>query len=159
MIYLNSDMGRSDKREKIYCRTEISIKQITPYMKKDVLQKNAKYWIYVAKPTQMHRPSKQNPIIQSYVDIFIGGCVEQAARIANKKVSNLKFNDDYGYVFDCINTTKGWTTDFWLNDRVYPQRPWVMSPYSRQIDRALSQSYQSGYVKGKLKYKNIQLKK
>lgn len=157
LAYLTNSIDATDKRENSYCRHEVPFNNITPYKKEDQLDKNAHYWMYLTKPSYKSHPNASHPLIQSYVDLFIGGCLEQAANITHKTVDRLIFPTDYEFVFDCIKGTRGWKTDAWLNDRVYPQRPWAMNPYAPQIDIVLSDSYKKGIITGKYAYKNIPL--
>lgn len=155
LAYLASDVTATDERENVYCRQEVSHENLQPYKQEDSIDPKAKYWIYITKKEDMHQPDAQHPLIQSYVDLFIGGCIEQAASIAHKKVSDLIFPDDYTFVFDCIHGTKGWTTTFWLNDRVYPARPWAASPYALKIDQILNNSYENNSITGQYPYMDI----
>ena len=157
LVYLNSDVAATDKRERIYCRHEVPFNQIQTYNKKTTLDLKARYWIYTLMPTHASRPSKKHPIMQSYVDVFMSGCIEQAAQLADKKIDGLIYPKDYAFVSDCIHGTQGWTTTYWLNDRVYPQRPWIMSPYALTIDTILSDSNRRGDIQGKYAYRNIPL--
>lgn len=159
LAYLTKSITATDNREIGYCRHEVPINDITPYKKQDQLDQQAHYWIYITKKNNSAHPDALHPLIQSYVDLFIGGCMEQAASITHKTVSELVFPNDYTFVFDCIKGTRGWTTDYWLNDRVYPQRPWAMNPYALQIDAVLTQSYKNGDIAGKYAYKDIPLEK
>lgn len=159
LAYLTHSAAATDKRESDYCRYQVPINDITLYKKEDNLDKKADYWIYITKQSNKSHPDASHPLMQSYVDLFIGGCMEQAANIAHKKVGELIFPNDYPFVFDCIKGTRGWTTDYWLNDRVYPQRPWAMNPYAPQIDLILSDSYKNGIITGKYAYYNIPLEK
>lgn len=159
LAYLTTTIQATDDRENGYCRHEVPVKNISLYKKEDHLDQQAHYWIYITKKDYDAHPDALHPLIQSYVDLFIGGCLEQAADIAHKTVNKLVFPDDYGFVFDCIKGTRRWTTDYWLNDRIYPQRPWAMNPYALQIDTVLSDGYKNGVITGKYTYKNIPLEK
>lgn len=157
LAYLAADVDATDLRESMYCREQVTAQSIRPYKANDKIDPKANYWIYVTKPEDTYHPDQSHPLIQSYVDLFIGGCIEQAADIAHKTVNNLIYPDDYVFVNDCINKTQGWTTDFWLNDRVYPDRPWGMSPYALVVDKILELSYQNGHIQGEYDYLHIPL--
>jgi hypothetical protein len=159
LAYLTNSITATDKRESDYCRYEVPSSNITLYKNEDTLDQNAHYWIYITKDTNLGHPDALHPLMQSYVDLFIGGCMEQAASITHKTVDELTFPDDYSFVFDCIKGTRGWTTSHWLNDRIYPQRPWAMNPYAPQIDTVLIQSYKNGDISGKYRYQDIPLEK
>jgi len=38
----------------------------------------------------------------------------------------------------CLATTRDWS-EHWVNDRIYPRRPFIYQPRSRQIDSLLAQ--------------------
>ena len=71
-------------------------------------------------------PNKEYPIVQSYVDIFISGCLE-----IEDKYELPHFADK------CVETTKGWSTS-WVNDRLYPRRPIFNVPKAFRIDKVLA---------------------
>jgi hypothetical protein len=70
--------------------------------------------------------SEEKPLVQSYVDIFISGCLEQEEqqRLA-------------GFAQRCINSTTDWSA-FWVNDRIYPRRPFIYQPKAGLIDHLLN---------------------
>jgi len=68
----------------------------------------------------------QFPIVQSYVDICIHGCLEVEGRYPTAK----------GFTRDFIATTDEWNR-YWVNDRPYPRRPFIFQPAAQQIDTAL----------------------
>lgn len=88
---------------------------------------DAYYWVYVNKANHIGEASVNYPIIQSYVDIFISGCIEIEEKY------NLKH-----FAKECVKTTHGWNTLHWVNDRIYPRRPFVYVPKAREIDETLS---------------------
>ena len=70
-------------------------------------------------------PDAENPIVQSYVDIFITGCLELQARVADP---------DLDFVAQCVRTTDGWSKH-WVNDRLQPRRPYIHQPRAWEIDQ------------------------
>ena len=64
--------------------------------------------------------SFHHPILQSYVDICILGCLEQSREFA----------------IEFIKSTRGWDGP-WLNDRKVPRRPWVHQPKYKVVDNLL----------------------
>ena len=113
-----------DKREKYYCRVAVPIASIHP-LDHHPLPKG-QFWIYEIKPEFMAEPSEKYPIVESYVDIFLSGCLE-----IEKK---FHLND---FIAECINTTTDWSPH-WVNDRIYPRRPFVFEPNALTIDKALA---------------------
>jgi hypothetical protein len=84
-------------------------------------------WIYVSKPEAVDPPDADYPIVQSYVDIFITGCLQLAERVVGQ-------NEDFAE--QCITTTSGWSPH-WVNDRLLPRRPFIHQPNASEIDRLL----------------------
>ncbi len=113
-----------DQREMVYCRKELKAKEIKIYVKK--MPEKKQVWIYYPISRHTEQPSKEVPIVQSYVDIFVKGCI----KIEEKY--NIK-----GFAKDCIISTKNWPDKGWVNDRIYPRRPLAHEPYARKIDGLL----------------------
>ena len=71
-------------------------------------------------------PSAQHPILQTYVDVCMSGCLEHGREFAR--------------LF--VETTDAWS-EFWVNDREVPRRPWVSSLSSQKpwssVDRLLGE--------------------
>jgi hypothetical protein len=120
------DIPTIDKREYFYCRLAVNpasyllLKQETPMSLGQV-------WIYVNKPESIATPNTQYPIVQSYVDIFVSGCQEQEERYALRNFAK-----------ECLDTTSNWSTA-WVNDRLYPRRPFIYQPKAGKIDNLLKQ--------------------
>lgn len=115
----------ADEREAFYCRYRVAPSQITMLDHSEVPQ--GEIWIYVNKKENDQSPSARYPIVQSYVDIFLSGCLELQDR----------FGLD-GFAAECIHTTKGWS-EHWVNDRLYPRRPFIYQPNAWRIDNLLNQ--------------------
>jgi hypothetical protein len=75
-------------------------------------------WIYVNKPASLAPPDAEHPITQSYVDIFITGCLELQPRVSDPGLD---------LVEQCVRTTSGWSKH-WVNDRLQPRRPYIHQP-------------------------------
>jgi len=88
------------------------------------------FWAYINNldPGEVgaNLPSPEFPMVQSYVDICINGCLEVEA----------KFPQAAGFTEVFIETTEEWSS-YWVNDRVYPRRPFIFRPTAGSIDRAL----------------------
>jgi len=50
-----------------------------------------------------------------------------------------------GFTQDFIRTTSGWNAH-WVNDRIYPRRPFIYVPNSSAIDKALQEGNVLQYV-------------
>lgn len=116
-----------DERELYYCREEVDSKMITALNSaRPHLPHHGQFWIYVTKPQYTSFPTKEYPIIQSYVDVFLSGCFD-----IQKKYNLANFAED------CVKTSDGWN-DHWVNDRVFPRRAYVFEPAAVKIDKLLA---------------------
>ena len=120
------ELEATDKRERSYCRASVPIPDLRVLGPSFSLPAEAQAWIYVSRGPSVELPSGKYPIVQSYVDVFLSGCLEQEERFGVA-----------GFAEQCIETTSGWS-EHWVNDRIYPRRPFVYQPRARQIDTLLS---------------------
>ena len=114
-----------DAREKYYCRVLVAPHDIHLLTGKKLPK--GQFWIYAPKPEFLSPPSPRYPIVQSYVDIFLAGC--------------LKIEEKYhlrNFAAACVNTTSDWSPH-WVNDRIYPRRPQTYQPRALMIDALLQQ--------------------
>ncbi len=132
VIYQVADLTTTIKREVGYTAT---------YLQKDQIEMldgfgpwtpdgDAKIVIFLSNTESVssnNEPTPQFPIVQSYVDICINGCLEINALYRAVK-------GDFAQEF--IRTTTGWNAN-WVNDRIYPRRPFIYSPSAIAIDEAL----------------------
>lgn len=126
------ELEATDEREMGYTRKKVE--HFEEYYK--VTEPGDTIWIYVnnfkdIKPPPEVFPTKQFPIVQSYVDICINGCLE----IEN---SFPKAKEDH-YTIDFIRSTIGWN-EFWANDRIYPRRPFMYRKNAFDIDKILKEN-------------------
>ena len=122
-----NELLATDRREVSYCRKSVALSAIKTLGKGAFQLTGGQAWIYVNKPEGIATPSARFPIVQSYVDIFLSGCLEQEQRF--------ELN---GFAQQCLATTRNWS-EHWVNDRIYPRRPFIYQPRSRQIDSLLAQ--------------------
>jgi len=128
----SSSLIRSyDLREEWYCRHRLPMDKIK--MLDGHSPPPGEYWIYVNKPEYTIRPNKEYPIVQSYVDIFLAGCLEIEENF------NLP-----GYTKACVKSTIGWNK-YWVNDRLFPRRARMYQPRAVQIDTILSQEVPAAF--------------
>lgn len=113
-----------DKREKYYCRVAVPPSLIHPLGCHTLPQ--GEYWIYEIKPEFKASPSVKYPIVESYVDIFLSGCLELQEKFHLKN-----------FAAECIDTTTSWS-EHWVNDRIFPRRPFVFQPNAIKIDTLLT---------------------
>ena len=121
----NGELG-SDARERSYCRAAVEPASIT-MLDGSTVPTSSQIWIYVNKHTTLAPPTQEYPIAQSYVDLFISGCMELQARVSDPKLD---------FVEQCVLTTGGWSKH-WVNDRLYPRRPLANEPKAWNIDQVL----------------------
>lgn len=114
-----------DRREVFYCRQSVSPNNIAMLGTKKLPP--GQYWIYVTKPESIALPSARYPLVQSYVDTFLSGCLEVETKRHVAHFAN-----------DCIDTTQNWSA-FWVNDRIFPRRPYVYQPDAKDIDKLLNE--------------------
>ncbi len=127
-----------DKREKYYCRISVPPSAIHP-LNSDKLP-NGEFWIYELKPKYFAQPSEKYPIIESYVDIFLSGCLEIQE----------KFHLNH-FAEACIDTTTHWSPQ-WVNDRIYPRRPFVFEPNAIKIDTLLTKKIPGTFSQIKIEH-------
>jgi len=127
-IYLidATEITTMDKREFSYCRLAVEPENYA-LLKQDIQMSPGQAWIYVNKPETIATANKHYPIVQSYVDIFFSGCLELEQRFELEDFAR-----------QCLVTTSNWSTQ-WINDRIYPRRPFIYQPKAGQIDRLLNE--------------------
>jgi hypothetical protein len=121
-----AEVVATDQRERSYCRAAVPSSQVKPLGPSFSLAPDAQTWIYVSRGPNVSLPNDKYPIVQSYVDVFVTGCLEQESRFGVA-----------GFAQQCIATTSGWS-EHWVNDRIYPRRPFVYQPRAREIDSLLA---------------------
>jgi hypothetical protein len=91
-------------------------------------------YLNLLTPAQLkdNLPSPQFPMVQSYVDICVNGCLEVEGKYATAA----------GFTTEFIATTEAWSR-YWVNDRIYPRRPFIYVPNASKIDAALAQAPQT----------------
>ncbi|MFC4893146.1 gamma-glutamylcyclotransferase family protein [Pseudofrancisella aestuarii] len=121
----------ADEREHDYCRYKLEPKDVKSLGLKNLPK--GQYWIYATNAKEIHEATKEYPIIQSYVDLFMNGCLEIQDRYLIKD-----------YAEQCIKTTGLWNEN-WINDRVNPRRPTDSTPGAVQIDKLLAPHFSNYY--------------
>lgn len=129
-----------DAREKYYCRALVAPRDIHLLTGKKLPQ--GQFWIYELKPELLAPPSARYPIVESYVDIFLAGCLEIEEKYHLRN-----------FAAACVNTTSDWSLH-WVNDRIYPRRPWAYQPRALIIDALLQQQIPQFFQQIKLESYN-----
>lgn len=132
VIYRVSDFESTKARETGYTATPVKMEAITMLDGGGTLQlgKDENVYIFVSNKDSISKtkePTPKFPIVQSYVDICINGCLELEALYRTAK----------GFTQEFISTTTGWNAN-WANDRIYPRRPFIYAPTASAIDKALN---------------------
>lgn len=130
VVYAVSEQELKDtnQREQGYTATDITN---TVQILSGSYRTTDKVWIYVNDFKNGEReksvPTPQFPIVQSYVDICLTGClqIEQG------------FPDIADFAGEFIKSTQEWSK-YWENDRVNPRRPsFAAVPLASKIDHLL----------------------
>jgi hypothetical protein len=138
---INRSMVRSfDRREVGYQRLSIPLEFLQFHsdltgtcerQTKFELTENERIWIYVPSPSQCLHADENHPLLQSYVDTVLQGCLEWGGE---------------SMVEDLILMTGGWSI-FFLNDTPSSRRPWLFRKEYNTIDRLLQKySEQTHYA-------------
>lgn len=118
------DIANTDKRERNYERVPVDMNRLE-WLCSEPSKPIERVWIYISKDSP---PNEKYPIIQSYVDICLNGClqIEDEFPVANDRF----FLDMF------LNSTEGWSKH-WVNDRIYPRAPHRCTPNAIKIDGLL----------------------
>lgn len=128
------ELKLTDIRERGYERLKIDSNNVEDFSAQ--IGKSANIWIYAnqfenKEIPNSNLPCKEFPIVQSYVDMCISGCLE-----IESMYPNAKRND---FTVDFILSTFFWSK-FWVNDRIYPRRPFIYKPNAYEIDKLLKEN-------------------
>ena len=130
VIYAVADLESTKKREIGYTATPIDNGRIEMLDGGPEWDESVPVNIFLSDQESVSRtekPTREMPMVQSYVDICINGCLELEALY--RKVNAL-------FTREFIATTSGWSK-FWVDDRIYPRRPGIYAPTASAIDKAL----------------------
>lgn len=127
----DDDLKMLDDREKNYKRVKLQHVDIVLYNEQSL--KDLPVWVYLNEfkdeESFLHAlPSKDFPIVQSYVDICINGCLEIEEFCPAAKQSN--------FLIHFISSTIFWD-EHWANDRIFPRRPHIYCKNAFKIDTLL----------------------
>jgi hypothetical protein len=134
VIYYVADFEKTKQRETGYTARLVPPEKIEMLDGAGPWGGDKKLYIFESNPdniSQTKEPTPDVPMVQSYVDICVNGCLEIEAL----------YRSAGGFVQEFIKTSTGWNK-FWVNDRLYPRRPFIYVPKAEAIDQAL----QSGGV-------------
>lgn len=130
VVYAVSDdeLARTDKRESGYTRTDITT---SVEILGGSFKPKGKVWLYVNKfkneqELKNSLPSPQFPIVQSYIDICLTGCLQ----------IQQGFPEAGDFAAEFIQSTREWSK-YWENDRAYPRRAPFAVPLAQDIDNLI----------------------
>ncbi len=117
-----------DERETDYVRKIIPRGQIKSICDKELSSDSIVYY-YGIEIESKQIPTLITPILQSYLDTCLIGCIEIDKKLGNKQ---------YEYTIEFLHTTHEWNAMYhWENDRIFPRRPYENVPHARIIDQLL----------------------
>ncbi len=116
-----------DQREAGYNRERIDQKNIT-MLNGSKSAPEGDIWFYAS--TEKRYASPECPIVQSYVDICLNGCLELEAIYPLAK--EVRFAETF------LKTCSNWSK-YWVNDRIYPRRAFIYSPNASRIDQLIQE--------------------
>jgi hypothetical protein len=120
-----AELAATDRRERGYCRAAVELSALR-LLEPQAAKPAGQAWIYVLPASAAAlAPDAEHPIVQSYVDIFVSGCLDQERRFRLP-----------GFARACLSSTAAWSAH-WVNDRIYPRRPFAQQPRAREIDELL----------------------
>ena len=141
VLYPVNDFESTRQRETGYTPIELTADEIAmldgggPFK----IGGDVKVYIFVSNQDSISKtkePTPKFPMVQSYVDICINGCLELEALYRGVKGS---------FAQEFIRTTSGWNAN-WANDRIYPRRPFIYAPHASAIDKVLEEGNVLQYV-------------
>jgi gamma-glutamylcyclotransferase (GGCT)/AIG2-like uncharacterized protein YtfP len=128
-----------DQRETGYNRDRIDQKNIT-MLNGSRSAPEGDIWFYASKEKRYASP--ECPIVQSYVDICLNGCLELEA--------TYPLAQEAGFAETFLKTCSHWSK-YWVNDRIYPRRAFIYAPNAGRIDQLIQK------VLGEEMYSNIKI--
>ena len=138
VIYHVNDFEKTKQREAGYTATPAPADKIEMLDVAGPWDPTKVVYIFISNPADISKtgePTAAIPMVQSYVDICINGCLEIEAQYSSAR----------GFVQEFIRTATGWNA-CWVNDRIYPRRPFIYVPNASQIDQALEKGDILKYV-------------
>jgi gamma-glutamylcyclotransferase (GGCT)/AIG2-like uncharacterized protein YtfP len=114
-----------DQRETGYDRKRIDQSNIT-MLNGSGSAPEGDIWFYANREKRFASPGC--PIVQSYVDICLNGCLELEATYPSAK--------EAGFAETFLKTCSDWSK-YWVNDRIYPRRAFIYAPNASKIDQLI----------------------
>jgi len=132
-------LNEFDQRETGYQRERINPNNVTMFDGSKSAP-DGDIWFYAN--TKKRLASPEFPIVQSYVDICLNGCLEIEATYPLAR--------DAAFAETFLKTSTDWSK-YWVNDRLYPRRAFIYQPNASKIDQLIVK------VLGKEMFSNIKI--
>jgi len=123
----DDDWRALDRREKDYCRADVPMTSVE-WLRPGADRENPVGQATLYQTVEPAAPDATAPLIQSYVDICLLGCLQVGERLGT--------GDAFAREF--VATTDGWSPH-WVNDRVYPRAAFRLLPEAPVIDALLEE--------------------
>ena len=124
-VVAEQELEAFDVHETGYKRERIDQKNIT-MLDGSKSAPEGDIWFYTNAEQRFASP--EFPIVQSYVDICLNGCLEIEATYPLAKEA------EFAETF--LKTSTNWSK-YWVNDRIYPRRAYVYQPNAERIDELM----------------------
>ena len=135
----NTALKNLDRRERNYQRERLDPNQIR-LLDTSAEVPDGDIWVYISPSEKA--PDASFPIVQSYLDICLNGCLEIEQEFGSSRACS--------FASDFIQSTANWSTH-WINDRRCPRRPQAYITTTRTSDILLSE-YQAEFFKSRQEY-------
>jgi len=121
-IYNHSPSNRNNNTEDVASTTPPSTSSSTYHEQANfTFTPNDNIWLYVPLPGHTHYADENHPLLQSYVDTVLQGCLEWGGQSMAEQF---------------ILSTGGWS-EYFLNDTPSSRRPWLYRKEYNTIDELL----------------------
>ena len=124
----DTELGSLKIRERDYAMERVPVADLVWLSEKPKTLPQA-FHIFIWSPDKEKGPTPERPIIQSYIDTCLTGCLALDRDLENA---------DWWFSRNFIRNTGGWSRH-WVNDRIYPRRPHIHVKDAHLIDRLLSE--------------------
>ena len=122
----DSEFEATKLREADYRPTRIEPSAIT-WLDGRKATPEGEFWYFASKSRKP--ATAEHPIVQSYVDICVDGCLQLEEMYPLAR--------DAHFAEHFVKTCTDWKTP-WINDRIFPYRPFIYMPRAVEIDEILS---------------------
>lgn len=128
----SEELQAIDEREEgaNYVRKKINTKDIQFLQNKYQCSLDLDVFYYAIDPDNKNHPSEEHPILRSYVNICLAGCLD---------IDRSLGNHDYQFTKEFISTTHSWNyCNKWWDDLIQPSIMKKINKNKKDIDKILS---------------------